>query len=193
MSKGNHGYEIETSECEFIKDGSGEELVDIPFDDLHKTYEGALRHRDYDFSFGGHWHSLQIVPFQPPQWILKPLWGTLGVPELLDPRDISGISLSASSAREEIICQMKRMKKSLFARALTEEGKHPCTIPDCIKYWERGRAVKNPPDWMKIYRLVAIGDEAKNADPTDVSEEDALLYIVHVEELIKSLPSTLTP
>jgi hypothetical protein len=38
---------------------------------------------------------------------------------------------------------------------------------------------------------IAIGDVAQNAEESDVSTDDARLYLAHVQELIGSLPRPL--
>jgi hypothetical protein len=176
-----------------FKDGSGSKYAASVSDDLHGTFEAALRLQEAacNFTFGGHWHSLNIEPSRPPMWIQPPQTGTLGVKKLLDPRDISNGRLASLSAKEEICIQMNHMKDALRARAKLGNGKPPRTILGCKEHWERGRLEKKPPDWRRVFRLVAIGDEAYNADLNEVSTEDALLYVEHVRELVASLPSPL--
>ena len=183
---------VQSFNTDTINDGSGKRFVNSLDDDLYDTFRAALfRQEDAgEFSFGGHWHSLEIVPSRSPAWIHRPHSGTLGLGDLLDQRDSSGIRLSAAP-QAAIGAHMKRLKNALSERAQTERGKRPRTIVGCKEHWERGRTEKNPPDWERAFRLVAIGDEAGIADSGDVSEADALLYQEHVSDLVTSLPPPL--
>ncbi|MCC9609372.1 hypothetical protein LOC68_05540 [Blastopirellula sp. JC732] len=188
-----HGPLVESSDEKAIADGSGKAFVNSICGDLYAAFETALKSQQAadEFTFGGHWHSLAIQGPRSPAWTRRPRTGTLGIQELLEQRDLSCVSLSAASPQEDIRAQMKQMKNALSQRAQTEGGKRPRTIGGCMEHWERSRPEKNPPNWNRVFRLVAIGDEANIADADDVSDDDAVLYATHVQELTASLPSPL--
>lgn len=183
---------VESLNADAIIDGSGRRFVVSFHDDLFDTFTAAIGQQEVagEASFGGHWHSLEIVPQRPPAWVRHPRTGSLGLRDLLDQRD-TGDDRRSFSPQVEIGTQMARLKNALSERAQTERGKRPRTIQGCIDHWERGRTVKRPPDWKRVFRLVAIGDEADVADSGDISEEDAMLYQSHVGELVASLPPPL--
>lgn len=169
-----------------IVDGSGKPSVERLLPDLYETFCAALaRERSIgEPTFGGHWHSLVLRPLTAPTWERPPCAGKLGIDELLGDKALAIADLAVASPQAEVIGQMKRLKAELSARTRLANGKQARTIVGIKDNWERG---KRPPDWQVVYRLVAIGDEASIATPTDVAAMEAALYSAHVRDLIASL------
>lgn len=169
-----------------IVDGSGKPSVEHLLLDLYETFCVALaRERIIGVpTFGGHWHSLVLRPLGPPTWERPPCAGKLGIDELLGEKALAIADLTVASPQTEIITQMKRLKTELSARTCLANGKQARTIAGIKDKWERGAS---PLDWQVVHRLVAIGDEASIAAPTDVAAIEAALYSAHVRDLIASL------
>lgn len=136
------------------------------------------------FVFGGCRHQLRITP-TGWTWVENPTYGSLGVEGEILPlagipsgEKVADPRCSILSARDDLQAELRR-------RALKPNGKRPGTYGGAKEHWK----ANSYPDWSLTDRLIAVCDEARLAHPSDVSEHEALLYRIHIRQVIDLLPN----
>lgn len=136
--------------------------------------------------FGGHRHQLQISPTRWV-WLEEPAYGTLGIEgEILPPVDISA-GEDIGDPRGCILAARDELQRELCRWAVKPNGQHPSSYRGAKEHWKGAWH----PDWNLADRLIAVCDEVRFADPSDVSARDAQLYSAHVWHIVDALPSSI--
>lgn len=170
-----------------IVDGSGAQYIDslrLPMKSIfHRAVERERACKPP--TFGGHWHSVRIRSGESPAWSESPSFGTLGIVELL-PNRVMGEGFHSDESPQELIkLQIAQLRKELGLRTLLPKGKRAKTITGIEENWLHPQ---DQPDWLLVRRLIAIGDEAEIARPTDIAVDEAVLVASNVVDLTNSLP-----